>query len=347
MDLKKLIRINIQELVPYSSARDEFMGEAVLMDANESPYNQPYNRYPDPRQTGLRQKLSELYSLPGRNIFIGNGSDEAIDLLIRIFCEPARDRIIIMEPSYGMYQVCADVNNVAVDFAGLREDFSLDSEKILKEVLPETKIIFLCSPNNPTSNLLAEEEIIRILKGFEGIVVVDEAYIDFCPGQGLLHLLDDYDNLILLRTLSKAWGMAGIRVGLALGDEEVTAYMNKVKYPYNVNILSQEKAIEMLNTTEDKNEWVRLILQEKERLVNAFGSLDFILEVFPSDANFLLVKVEDADALYNYLLKQGVIVRNRSRLPLCHGCLRITIGTNEENTRLLEEMQLWATNINT
>ena len=345
MDLKKLIRSNIQELVPYSSARDEYMGEAVLLDANESPYNRPYNRYPDPLQSGLRQKLSELYSIPESNLFIGNGSDEAIDLLIRIFCEPARERIIIMEPSYGMYQVCADVNNVAVDFVSLREDFSLDSGKILKEVSPETKIIILCSPNNPTSNLLAEDEIIAILKGFEGIVVVDEAYIDFCPGRGLLHLLDEYDNLILLRTLSKAWGMAGIRVGLALGNVEIMAFMNKVKYPYNVNILSQEKAMEMLSNSEDKDAWVRLILEEKERLVDAFRGLDFILEVFPSDANFLQVRVEDADALYTYLLKQGVIVRNRSSLPLCQGCLRITIGTNKENTLLLEKMQIWAKNI--
>ena len=341
IDIKNLIRENIRELVPYSSARDEFMGEAVLLDANESPYNNPYNRYPDPRQMKLREKISELYSVSGDRIFIGNGSDEAIDLLIRVFCEPSRDRIVIIEPSYGMYKVCADINNVAVDFALLNTDFSLDAERLLEKVRPETKMVFLCSPNNPTTNLLQEEEITKILDDFKGIVVVDEAYVDFCPGAGLQALLDKYNNLVLLRTLSKAWGLAGIRVGVAMGDAEVMDYMNKVKYPYNVNILSQEKALQMLENEGKKDDWVGLILEEKKKLISSLKGLDFVKEVFPSDANFLLVRVDDPNALYNHLYEGGVIIRNRSNLPLCEGCLRITVGTREENTRLLELMQSW------
>lgn len=343
IDIKNLIRVNIRELVPYSSARDEFMGEAVLLDANESPYNNPYNRYPDPLQMKLREKISELYSVSGDRIFIGNGSDEAIDLLIRVFCEPARDRVIIIEPSYGMYKVCADINNVAVDFALLNPDFTLDATRILEQVRPETRMVFLCSPNNPTSNILEEKEIKRILDEFKGIVVVDEAYVDFYPGAGLTALLDTYRNLVLLRTLSKAWGLAGIRVGVAMGDAGIMGYMNKVKYPYNVNILSQEKALQMLDKGGLKDEWVGRVLDEKKKMIPALERLDFVQEVFPSDANFLLVRVDDPNALYAYLYEEGVIVRNRSTLPLCAGCLRITIGTEEENTRLLRLMQSWKT----
>ena len=341
IEIKKLIRKNILELVPYSSARDEFMGEAILLDANENPYNQPYNRYPDPLQMTLRDRISGLYSVPGSKIFMGNGSDEAIDLLIRIFCEPGRDRIIVIQPSYGMYKVCADVNNVAVDFTLLNTDFTLDAGRALEKVREETKMVFLCSPNNPTSNLLAEKEIIRVLEGFRGIVVIDEAYVDFCQGAGLTSLLGEYKNLVLLRTLSKAWGLAAIRIGVALGDPEIMVYLNNVKYPYNLNILSQEKALEMLDERGKKDAWVKLILDEKQKLIPALEDLLFVLNVFPSDANFLLIKVDDPDGLYNFLQSGGVIVRNRSKLPLCQGCLRITVGTEEENARLLNLMRLW------
>lgn len=341
MNINNLIRNNIKDLTPYSSARDEFMGEAILLDANESPYNRPFNRYPDPLQNELRDRLSGIYGLPGRNIFIGNGSDEAIDLLIRVFCEPANDRVIIIEPSYGMYRVCADINNVSVDPVLLNADFSLNAGEILDAVSKDTRLVFLCSPNNPTSNLLAEDEIVEVLQCFGGIVVVDEAYVDFCPGGGLIHLLEDCRNLVLLRTLSKAWGMAGIRVGVALGDQEIMAYMNKVKYPYNLNILSQEKAVEMLADPARKEYWVKRILDEKKRLIPMIHELAYIEEVFPSDANFLLVRVNDPDGLYDFLNKNGVIVRNRSRLPHCRGCLRITVGTPGENDVLIGLLKEW------
>jgi histidinol-phosphate aminotransferase len=340
-NIKALVRKNILELVPYSSARGEFMGEAIRLDANESPYNQPFNRYPDPFQGTLREKLSDLYSVSGDQLFIGNGSDEAIDLMIRVFCEPARDRVIIIEPSYGMYKVCADIHNVAIDFALLDPDFSLNAGRILETVRPETKLVFLCSPNNPTSNLLDREEIIRVLEGFGGIVVIDEAYIDFCPAAGLASLLGKYRNLVLMRTLSKAWGLAGIRVGVALGDPEIMGLLNKVKYPYNLNILSQEKALEMLAHPERKEKWVQQVLDEKKKLIPALEGLEFVSKVFPSDANFLLLKVDEPDALYETLKSKGVIVRNRSRLPLCEGCLRITVGTKEENARLMDLLSNW------
>ncbi len=342
MTIRKLIRKNILELVPYSSARDEYNPQgAILLDANENPYNGPYNRYPDPMQMALREKISEIYSVGGRNIFIGNGSDEAIDLLIRIFCEPARDRVIIMQPSYGMYKVCADMNDVAVDFVGLNSDFSLNAGRVLNKIKAGTKMVFLCSPNNPTSNLLEEGEIIRVLEGFNGITVVDEAYADFSAGAGLVPLLDRYRNLVLLRTLSKAWGLAGIRIGAALGDPGIIEYMNKVKYPYNVNRLSQEMALEMLSVPGKKDAWVKQILDQKKRLVRELGAFTYVRKVFPSDANFLLVRVEEPDALYDFLQSGGVVVRNRSKLAFCEGCLRITVGTEEENTRLLDLLESW------
>ena len=231
LDIKELVRENIRDLIPYTSARDEFIGEAVLLDANESPYNVPYNRYPDPLQSRLRERIAQLYAVPGDRLFIGNGSDEAIDLLIRVFCEPSRDRVVIIEPSYGMYKVCADIHNVRNDYALLNRDFSLNAGNILDKARSETKMVFLCSPNNPTSNLFDEEEIRKVLDGFKGIVVIDEAYVDFSYSPGLAGWLEEYDNLVLLRTLSKAWGLAGIRVGVAMGNPEVMDFMNKVKYP--------------------------------------------------------------------------------------------------------------------
>jgi len=341
IDIKRLVRDNIRELIPYTSARDEFIGEAVLLDANESPYNKPYNRYPDPLQSRLREKISGLYSVPGENLFIGNGSDEAIDLLLRVFCEPGCDRVIIIEPSYGMYKVCADINNVPADFALLNRDFTLSAGNILEKIRPETRMVFLCSPNNPTSNLLGEEEIREVLDNFHGIVVIDEAYVDFSPGRGLAGLMAEYNNLVLLRTLSKAWGLAGIRVGVAMGDPDIMNYMNKVKYPYNLNTLSQEKALEMLEKVREKESWVQLILEEKKKLIPAISAMEYVAEVFLSDANFILARVEKPDQLYDYLCSQGVIVRNRSKLPLCEGCLRITVGTPEENAELISLLASW------
>ncbi len=340
VDIKGLIRKNIRELIPYSSARDEYSGDgAVLLDANENPYNEPFNRYPDPVQMALKEKISDLLVTPVERIFLGNGSDEAIDLLIRIFCEPALDRIIIIDPSYGMYKVCADINNIAVDFVSLTPDFGLDAERLLAVVREETKMVFLCSPNNPSANLLDQAEIARILSEFNGMLVLDEAYIDFCGTEGMLPVIGAYKNLVILRTLSKAWGLAGIRLGMALADPEVIQYMNRVKYPYNVNYLTQAKALEMLGSARNREKWISDILTERKKLEAALENIRYVLKVFPSDANFLLVRVEDPDGLYTFLYRKGVIVRNRSRLTHCDGCIRITVGTPDENNRLVELMK--------
>jgi histidinol-phosphate aminotransferase len=339
-DIIKLVRKNILDLVPYSSARDEYTGQgAILMDANENPYNRPFNRYPDPRQGRLREKLAGMLGLSPDRIFLGNGSDEAIDLLIRVFCIPGTDRIIIMDPSYGMYRVCADINDVATDLVALNPDFSLDPDRILDAAGPATKMIFLCSPNNPTSNLLDTASIRQVLDRFPGILVLDEAYVDFSGGEGLLNLLGQYPGLVILRTLSKAWAGAGIRLGMALGEAELIGLMDRVKYPYNVNFLTQEKALEMLGKEQQKVEWVKMILSEREWLAGELGKLGTVRKVHPSDANFLLVQVSDPDGLYDFLAKGGVIVRNRSRMTHCQGCLRITVGTRDENRRLMELMK--------
>jgi histidinol-phosphate aminotransferase len=340
IDIKGLIRENIRELIPYSSARDEYSGKgAVLLDANESPYNEPFNRYPDPAQMALKEKISDILSTPVEQIFLGNGSDEAIDLQIRIFCEPGVDRIIIIDPSYGMYKVCADINNVAVDFVSLTPDFGLDADRLMAAVREETKMIFLCSPNNPSANLLDQNEIARILSEFKGMLVLDEAYVDFCGSEGMLPVLGTYQNLVILRTLSKAWGLAGIRLGMALADPEVIHYMNRIKYPYNVNYLTQAKALEMLGSTGNREKWIREILTERTKLEAAMKDIRYVLKVFHSDANFLLVRVADPDGLYTFLYQKGVIVRNRSRLTHCEGCIRITVGTPDENSRLIELMK--------
>lgn len=339
-EITGLIRKNIRDLIPYSSARDEYSGgDAILLDANESPYNEPFNRYPDPIQIALKEKLSGIFSTPVERIFLGNGSDEAIDLLIRIFCEPAADRIVIIDPSYGMYKVCADINNVGVDFVSLNEDFSLDAERLLAAVREETKMIFLCSPNNPSANLLGKVEISKILSAFNGMVVVDEAYIDFCGKEGLLPILGEHRKLVILRTLSKAWGLAGIRLGMALADPLVIQYMNRVKYPYNVNYLTQTKGLEMLGSPGSQDKWVKEILAERTKLENLLAEIGCVQKIFPSDANFLLVRVEDPNGLYSFLYERGVIVRNRSSLTHCEGCIRITVGAPEENSRLIELMK--------
>ena len=335
-DIYTLLRRNIRELVPYSSARDEYSGEgAILLDANENPFNSPYNRYPDPLQRKLKGFISALFNIDSSCIFLGNGSDEAIDLLIRAFCDPGIDNILSIDPSYGMYEVCAKINDVKVKKALLNDDFSLNSQSVLKLADNSTKLVFLCSPNNPTANLLDTESILQIVKSFRGIVVVDEAYIDFSVSGGLLPFLSRHPNLVILRTFSKAWGLAGIRLGMALAYPEIIKVLNKIKYPYNVNFLTQELAMKYLNSKAIREKWIRGIIESRKQMVNELNSLHFVKRVFPSDANFLLVKVNDPIKLYDYLKDHKLIIRDRSRVSLCEGCLRITIGTVSENRRLI------------
>lgn len=340
MDLKSLVRPNIWELKPYSSARDEFHGSAsVFLDANENPYNEPYNRYPDPLQWELKDRIAELKDVDRNSIFLGNGSDEPIDLLIRAFCEPAVDCIVSITPSYGMYEVAANVNDVEFRKVELTADFELDADKLLGEVDEWVKIIFLCSPNNPTGNSLDRDEIYKILNNFEGIVVLDEAYIDFSTEPSFVPELKKFPNLVVLQTLSKAWGAAGIRLGMAFASPEIVAILNKIKYPYNVNILTQERALAILNNESEMLGQLRRIMSERIRLQAALPELPIVHKMYPTDANFILVYVGKADSVYNKLVKKGVIVRNRNNVTLCHGCLRITVGTPEENDALLKALK--------
>ena len=339
MELNKLIRKNIQTLKPYSSARDEYTGEAmVFLDANENPFNEPYNRYPDPLQKELKEKIAQLKETEAQNIFLGNGSDEPIDLLIRAFCEPETDNIITLNPTYGMYQVAADINNVEVKKISLTETFDLDNEKIITEVDENTKIIFLCSPNNPTGNSLEQEKMISLIQQFEGLVVIDEAYIDFAPGKSLLPRLTEFPNLVILQTFSKAWGMAGIRLGMAFASNEIINILNKIKYPYNLNILTQQKAIELIQKNDEMRRWVKLIMAERVKMADLLKDFPFVVKIYPSDANFLLVKMHDAKGIYDYLVEQGIIVRDRSKIHLCNESLRITIGKSDENNTLLKAL---------
>ena len=339
MNLDKLIRKNILALKPYSSARDEYSGEAmVFLDANENPWNQPYNRYPDPLQRNLKDKIAALKGVSADSIFLGNGSDEPIDLLIKAFCEPGVHHIIQMEPTYGMYQVAAGINNTPVKRVPLTADYQLDVPAMLAAVDENTRMIFLCSPNNPTGNLLRKPDIEAVLNGFEGPVVVDEAYIDFEPGGSFLPLLGKHGNLVVLQTFSKAWGMAGIRLGMAFARPDLIAILNKIKYPYNINILTQAKAMELLGNEGEMSHWVSVLVKERENLAAQLAGLSFVEKVWPSDANFLLVKVKNAREIYNYLVSKGIIVRDRSRILLCEESLRITVGSEEENTILLEAL---------
>jgi len=340
MEIKELLRKNIQTLKPYSSARDEYTGDAmVFLDANENPFNQPYNRYPDPLQKKLKDKVSALKKIPVENIFLGNGSDEPIDLLIRAFCEPGIDNIVTIDPTYGMYQVAAEISGVELRKVALSENFELDSAKILKACDSKTKLIFLCSPNNPTGNSLNKETMLELAGSFEGIVVVDEAYIDFAPGKTLLDELDLYPNTVVLQTFSKAWGMAGIRLGMAFASSEVIGVLNKIKYPYNLNILTQEKALVLLDKKVSVQKWVKLLIAEREKMAKLLVDFPFVVKVYPSDANFLLVKMHDARGIYEYLVEEGIIVRDRSKVNLCEDSLRITIGSSEENEILLKALK--------
>lgn len=339
--LEELTRKNIWSLAPYSSARNEYAGREarVFLDANENPYNQPFNRYPDPLQLELKEVLSKLKRVPAECIFLGNGSDEAIDLPYRCFCEPGRDNVVAIEPTYGMYKVCADINDIEYRPVLLDESYQTTAEKLLAATDEHTKIIWLCTPNNPTGNCLDRDEVVKVIQQFEGLVIVDEAYSDFSGQQPLRTELGKHPNLIVLNTMSKAWGCAAIRLGMAFASKEIIGIFNKVKYPYNINLLSQQQALEALKHPIDVEEWVRILLQERGRMMEAFSILPICEKVYPTDANFFLAKMTDATKIYNYLVDRGIIVRNRTRVQLCDNCLRITIGTKSENSELLSALR--------
>lgn len=336
-DIAALVRPNILNLAPYSTARDEYKGKlGIFIDANESPYDTGWNRYPDPRQAALKAKIAPIKGVPASNIFLGNGSDEAIDLVYRVFCEPGRDNVVAMAPSYGMYTVSAAINDIKVREVDLESDFSLDPSKLLAATDARTKAIFLCSPNNPSGNSIPRKTMDEILRGFAGIVVVDEAYIDFSHEESLLKVLGDYPNLIVLQTFSKAWGLAALRLGLAFASGMIIGLMSSVKYPYNINESTQKIALEALSNP--IGERVEEIKSERVILSGMLPGYSFVEKVYPSDANFILVKVKDADELYNHLILDGIIVRNRNRVRGCRNCLRITVGTKYENVQLLKSL---------
>jgi len=338
-NLENLVRKNVLKLKPYSSARDDFQGAAsVYLDANENPYTSKFNRYPDPHQSKLKQKISKIKNIPTSQIFLGNGSDEPIDLLIRAFCEPEIDNVLIPQPTYGMYSVSAEINNVQIKPVKLTPDFDLDVESIKAAWDDHTKIIFLCSPNNPSGNLLSFEKVKHIISEFAGLVIVDEAYIDFTNYEGFVPLLNKYPNLVILQTLSKAWGLAAIRLGMCFASEEIVSVLNKIKPPYNISLLSQEAAEAALANESLKNDWVAEILLERGKLIQQLRAVKIVKKVYPSDANFVLVKVENAKSVYSKLVTQGIILRDRSSVILCDDCLRITVGTPEENKLLLKEL---------
>lgn len=342
--LKELVRPNVWNLKPYSSARDEYKGvdAKVFLDANESPYNAPVNRYPDPLQMEVKRLLAPIKGVGEECMFLGNGSDEAIDLVFRIFCEPGIDNVVSIAPTYGMYEVCADINDIAYRPVPLEMDengnFAFRSEALLEVVDGYTKAIFLCSPNNPTGACLPRAEILKVLESFDGIVVLDEAYADFMDEPSFLQVLSDYSRLIVLQTFSKAWACAGIRLGMAFASPEVIALFNKVKYPYNVNVLTQRAACDILSDTARIASWVEHLKSERLRMIAALSDYPASRHVFPTDANFILVRVENAQAIYDYLLTQGIIIRNRTHVQLCRDCLRITVGTCEENDALLDAL---------
>ena len=343
-NLDDLLRPNIKNLVPYSSARDEFKGEAsIFLDANENAYGSPltkwYNRYPDPLQLKVKDKLSEVKGVPAGNIFIGNGSDECIDILIRAFCEPGKDNIIICPPTYGMYEVSANINDVYIKKVPLTADFLLDLPALEEAVDDNTKIIFLCSPNNPTGNSLNRDDLEVILNNYWGIVALDEAYINFSRFRSFTQELEDYPNLVVMQTLSKAWGLAALRVGLAFASEPIINVMNKVKPPYNINQASQELTLKALEEVGMVNDMIREIVTQRGVLETELAKLPVVQKIYPSDANFLLVRVTDAKGIYKYLADKGVVVRDRSSVTLCEGCLRITVGTEAENKALLAYVQ--------
>ena len=336
-NLQDLVRPNIWALKPYSCARDEFKGVKAdaFLDANENPYPNGVNRYPDPLQEQLKLAISPLKNVPVENIFLGNGSDEAIDLPFRIFCRPGKDNVVAISPTYGMYEVCADVNDVEYRKVSLTDSYDIDPDALLEACDENTKIIFICSPNNPTGNAFQREKI----ENFPGIVIVDEAYSDFSALRPFRFDIQKYPNLIVLATFSKAWGAAGIRLGMAFASTDIIGLYNKVKYPYNVNVLTQKKALEILGNVTLLQRHVTMILEERQTLLQSLSLLSICKKVYPTDANFVLVKVTDADGIYRYLVQKGVVVRNRSHVHLCGDCLRITVGTKDENTKLLSALR--------
>jgi len=340
-NLQNILRKNIKELVPYSSARDEFKGEAsVYLDANEnaygSPLNDSYNRYPDPLQFKVKKRLSEIKGVPPRNIFLGNGSDEAIDILFRAFCNPGTDNVITVPPTYGMYEVSANINDVEVRKIKLTPDYQLNMEGIAEAIDEYTKIIFICSPNNPTGNSINRDDIETVLANFNGLVIIDEAYINYSRQKTFIQELTEYSNLVVLQTLSKAWGLAGLRIGMAFASEEIIEVFNKVKPPYNINEASQELALKALQNVDQVNSWIKETVAERDKLKAELSTLPSVLTVYPSDANFILVKTVNPKETYQFMVNRGIIVRDRSKVELCEGCLRITIGTPNENKLLIE-----------
>lgn len=342
-NLNNLLRENIKKLVPYSSARDEFKGEAsILIDANENPFGSPlnhdYNRYPDPLQHQVKAKLSKIKGVPSENIFLGNGSDEAIDILYRAFCTPGVDNVILVPPTYGMYEVSANINDVAFKKVNLTADYQLDLDGIANAIDAYTKLIFICSPNNPTGNSIRRQDIEAILNNFQGLVVVDEAYINFSAVKSFTQELAEYPNLVVLQTLSKAWGLAALRLGMAFASKEIIAVYNKIKPPYNINQATQDIVLEALDQVDQVNDWIKETVAEREQLMRGLLELDYVQHITPSDANFILVKMEQPREVYDYLVQYGIIVRDRSKVELCEGCLRITVGTPAENKTLLEKL---------
>ena len=342
--INNILRENIKNLTPYSSARDEFKGEAsVYLDANENAYGSPldkqYNRYPDPLQYKVKKRLSEIKGVPPRNIFLGNGSDEAIDILFRSFCNPGVDNVILVPPTYGMYEVSANINDIEARKVLLTDEYQLNLEGIAEAIDGHTKMIFICSPNNPTGNSINRDDIETLLANFNGLIVIDEAYINFSRQKTFIQELTEYANLVVLQTLSKAWGLAGLRVGMAFASEEIIEVMNKVKPPYNINEASQELALKALDNVSLVNVWIKEILEQRDKLVLNLKHFDFVLDIYPSDANFILVKTTDPKGIYKFLVDRGIIVRDRSKIDLCEGSLRITVGTPDENDVLLKTLQ--------
>ena len=338
MDIRELLRENIRTLAPYSTARDEYQGElGIYLDANEKPYDNNYNRYPDPHQKNLKRRLAEIKGVPVEKIFIGNGSDEPIDLVFRLFCEPRRHNAVSIAPTYGMYKVAAAINDVQMREVQLEPGFTLDAEKLLAATDENTRLLFLCSPNNPSGNCFPKKEIEKVIRRFNGIVILDEAYIDFAGQPGFLSELDEYPNLVILQTLSKAWGMAGLRLGLAFAQPLIVDTLSRVKYPYNINVVTQKIVLEQLRRSPDAQ--IAEIVSERGRVLEGLAKNPVIRKIHPTDANFVLVEVDEPRTIYDRLIGAGIIVRDRSRIKGCEGCLRITIGTPEENDRLLETLK--------
>ena len=342
MKIDALVRNNVKNISPYSSARDDFKNEfdnkLIYLDANESPFDNLINRYPDNKHTELKKMVSDIKKVNVNQVIFGNGTDEIFDLIVRVFCNPYKDKIITLPPTYGMYDVIAKTNGVENIEIPLKSDFSIDKNQILKLHSTSMKVLFLCSPNNPTGNSFDTNNLTDLIKAFKGIVVIDEAYIDFSSKQSLISLIEDNNNLIITQTMSKAYGMAGIRLGMGFSSKKIIDYLNKIKPPYNINVLTEKKALEELNKIDEIEKNISIVLDQRNLLVSSLEKLDFVEKIYKSDANFLLVKVDNADLRYNQLLEKGIVVRNRSNQPLCQNCLRITIGTKNENTSLIKTL---------